>query len=464
MNMTTSAQETQAEQLHLLLTQTATSARFSAIAALFSFGVLAVYQYTPWLAAWLLGTLGVAMVRMQLIDDFRKCDPSRCDLATLERRHHYSGIVSGLVWGLLGIHPVDGLPLVLQSFTLLSPALIATAALSSHVLRVDHYRSYLLALMGSLLASYSWRHGMQALVAWPVFGLFGTLLYSIAHRYNQTLADALSARNEMEQAHRELAEANRHLLEQHKILAQEESIARHVFEQLTLANDERPPGIHAWNQPMGTLSGDLIQVVRGPDGSTYVFLGDFTGHGLPAALGAVPASTVFRTMAEKGLEVALIARELNCKLHTLLPTGYFCCAVIMKVNPERCGLKLWNGGLPPVLIRRHDGYFEEIPADNLPLGVVGDAEFTDHCTRHSLAAGDRVLVYSDGLIEAENHEGVMWGRKRLLALLTEVEGPGPAIERLRAEILEFTHLAPASDDISVIEIEAGDTACQEAVA
>ena len=215
---------------------------------------------------------------------------------------------------------------------------------------------------------------------------------------------------------------------------------------------------------MGTLSGDLIQVVRGPDGSTYVFLGDFTGHGLPAALGAVPASTVFRTMAEKGLEVALIARELNCKLYTLLPTGYFCCAVIMKVNPERCGLELWNGGLPPVLIRRHDGHFEEIPADNLPLGVVSGTEFTDHCTRHCLAAGDRVLVYSDGLIEAENHEGVMWGRKRLLALLAEAEGPGPALERLRAEILEFTNLAPVSDDISVIEIEAGDTACQEAVA
>ncbi len=464
MNMTTSAQETQAEQLRLLLTQTATAARFAAIAALFSFGVLAAYQYTPWLVAWLLGTLGVTLVRVQLIDDFRKCYPADCSLATLERRHQYSGIVSGLLWGLLGLHPVDNLPLALQSFTLLSPALIATAALNSHVLRVDHYRSYLLTLMGSLLLSYTWRHGMQALVAWPLFGLFGVLLYCIAHRYSQTLADTLSARNEMEQAHRELAEANRHLLEQHKILAQEESIARHVFEQLTLANDEHPPGIHAWNQPMGTLSGDLIQVVRGPDGSTYVFLGDFTGHGLPAALGAVPASTVFRTMAEKGLDVALIARELNCKLNTLLPTGYFCCAVIMKVNPERCGLELWNGGLPPVLIRRHDGYFEEIPADNLPLGVVGDAEFTDHCTRHCLTAGDRVLVYSDGLIEAENHEGVMWGRKRLLALLTEVDGSGPALERLRAEILEFTNLAPPSDDISVIEIEAGDTTCQEAVA
>ena len=250
MNMTTSAQETQAERLCLLLTQTATSARFAAIAAVFSFGVLATYQYTPWLVAWLLGALGVAMMRIQLIDDFRKCYPGRCKLATWERRHHYSGIVSGLLWGLLGIHPVDNLPLTLQSFNLLIPALIAIAALSSHVLRVDHYRSYLLALMGSLLLSYTWRHGMQALVAWPVFGLFGALLYSIARRYNQTLADALSARNEMEQAHRELAEANRHLLDQHKILTQEESIARHVFEQLTLANDERPPasmpGTNRW--------------------------------------------------------------------------------------------------------------------------------------------------------------------------------------------------------------------------
>ncbi len=464
MNMTTSAQETQAERLRLLLTQTATSAGFSALAALFSFGVLAVYHYTPWLVAWLLGTLGVAVLRMRLLDNFKKCYPGRCHLQTWEIRHYRSGIASGLLWGLLGAQPVDGLPLALQSLTLLGPALIAIAALSSHVLRVDHYRAYLLALLASLLLSYTWRHGLQALIAWPIFGLFGALLHSIARRYNQTLADALSTRSEMEQAHRELAEANRHLLEQHKILTQEEAIARHVFEQLTLANDAHPPGIHAWNQPMGALSGDLIQVVRGPDGSTYVFLGDFTGHGLPAALGAVPASTVFRTMAEKGLDVALIARELNRKLHTLLPTGYFCCAVIMKVNPDRCGLELWNGGLPPVLIRHHDRGFEEIAADNLPLGVVGDAEFTDHCTHHCLATGDRVLVYSDGLTEAENHEGQMWGRERLLGLLRNTGDDVSLLERLKQELLEFTQLAPASDDISVIEIEAGQSACREAVA
>ena len=73
-------------------------------------------------------------------------------------------------------------------------------------------------------------------------------------------------------------------------------------------------------------------------------------------------------MVGKGLGVPVIAEELNAKLHTLLPTGYFCCAAIMKLSADRHQLTLWNGGLPPVLVRRQvNGELVEIRANNLPL-------------------------------------------------------------------------------------------------
>lgn len=335
--------------------------------------------------------------------------------------------------------------------------------MSSYAIRLPHYRDFLLALFGSLLGSYTWAHGADTLAVWPPIVLFGSYLYIIARRFHRTLIDALETKSKIQQAHRELEEANTHLLQQHRVLKQEEDIARHVFEQLTLSDGPRPAGVHIWNQAMGNLSGDLVQTARAKDGSTYVFLGDFTGHGLPAALGAVPASTVFRTMAEKGLAPALIARELNRKLNTLLPTGYFCCAVVMQLSPDRTSLTLWSGGLPPVMLRHTDGRIEEIPSEHLPLGVVGDQDFADRCTVFPLAPGDRVYAYSDGLTEAENHRGEMWGRERLVQLLSHWNGEGAALDSLREEVLEFTNLAPASDDISFVEIEA-QPAAREAVA
>ena len=94
---------------------------------------------------------------------------------------------------------------------------------------------------------------------------------------------------------------------------------------------------------MGSLSGDLTQTGRGPDGQIYVLLADFTGHGLPAALGALPASSVFLAMAHKGLSVEGIAAELNRKLYQLLPIGYFCCAVVVELAAE-AGVALTPAG------------------------------------------------------------------------------------------------------------------------
>ncbi|RMG34225.1 MAG: serine/threonine-protein phosphatase [Gammaproteobacteria bacterium] len=463
MNETVADTEVQAERLQLLLEQTGASARLAVAAATLSFALVAWYDFSIWLLCWYLAVTLISLWRARLPSRFRARYPDQCSLTCWDRLHYYSAIVAGLLWGLLGAQPTANLPPALQPFTLIGPALIATAAMSSYAIRLSHYQGFLLALFASLLASYGWAHGTESLAVWPPIVLFASYLYVFARRFHRTLIEALATKSDIQHAHRELEEANRHLLQQHRVLKQEEDIARHVFQQLTLAGDAQPPGIHVWNQAMGNLSGDLVQTICSPSGSTYVFLGDFTGHGLPAALGAVPTSTVFRTMTEKNLEPALIARELNRKLHTLLPTGYFCCAVVMQLSPDRTSLTLWNGGLPPVILRRANGDIEEIPSDNLPLGVVGNDAFADQCRTFELQSGDRVYAYSDGLTEAENHRGEMWGRDRLLQFLAREGGGRSALDPLREAVLEFTNLAPASDDISFVEIVA-QPAAREAVA
>ena len=71
------------------------------------------------------------------------------------------------------------------------------------------------------------------------------------------------------------------------------------------------------------FNGDLLLATRTPSGSMYVMLGDFTGHGLPAAIGAIPVAEVFYGMANKGFSIAAIVAETNRKLRAILPTEVF---------------------------------------------------------------------------------------------------------------------------------------------
>jgi serine phosphatase RsbU (regulator of sigma subunit) len=275
------------------------------------------------------------------------------------------------------------------------------------------------------------------------------------HRAEE-LVEALTRTND------ELQQQNNVLAQQQGLLQQEETLAKHVFAQLTLGGDHALPGIHTWNQSMGSLSGDLTQKARGPNGEAYVFLGDFTGHGLPAALGALPASSVFLAMAAKGLPIESIAGELNSKLRELLPVGYFCCGVLLQLSADRRTVRLWNGGLPPVLIRRCARRSHEyLRSHSLPLGVVDGDAFDASALEITLGPGDLLYAYTDGLTEAENVDGEMWGSERLETLLLRDDLPAPRLPVLIDAVLEHVHLAPASDDISVLEVEVSPAVAEQ---
>jgi serine phosphatase RsbU (regulator of sigma subunit) len=180
-------------------------------------------------------------------------------------------------------------------------------------------------------------------------------------------------------------------------------------------------------------------------------------------LGALPASSVFLAMASKGLPVESIATELNTKLNQLLPIGYFCCAVLLELSADQRTLNVWNSGLPPVLVKRRDkaGY-ERIISHSLPLGVITGEAFDTPAQRVELRPGDLVYAYTDGLTEAANRDGEMWGTERLENFLERPDLPFPRLPALIEEVLQHIDRAPTSDDISIVEVEAGSVAAERA--
>ncbi|MDQ7072623.1 MAG: PP2C family protein-serine/threonine phosphatase [Gammaproteobacteria bacterium] len=179
---------------------------------------------------------------------------------------------------------------------------------------------------------------------------------------------------------------------------------------------------------------------------------------MPAALGAVPVSTIHSAMAKKALPLEELMNELNDKLNALLPTGIFCCIAGIDLDEDRTQAQIWNAGLPDVLVVDNDGEItQRISSNHLPVGVVSYSENELHCQTVVLNKGDAIYALSDGLTEAENEAGELFGQKRFEQLLmSEMNGDGRLVD-IRKSVETFVGNAAATDDISLIEIKTVST-------
>ena len=149
-------------------------------------------------------------------------------------------------------------------------------------------------------------------------------------------------------------------LEYHRaVLQREYQIAENIFNSVAGNRRFEAPNIRYFLQPMSVASGDLVLMGRKPNGDQRILLGDFTGHGLTAAIGALPVSEIFKNMTTMGFPVEDMVTVMNRKLKELLPTGLFLAMAVLEFSTGRMTATIWNGGLPDILIagtrhRRHN--------------------------------------------------------------------------------------------------------------
>lgn len=195
----------------------------------------------------------------------------------------------------------------------------------------------------------------------------------------------------------------------------EQVVARRI---LTNAIDERSikfDEIDLLCRSKAIFSGDLFLTARHPDGSVNILLADFTGHGLPSAIGALPVADVFSAMTEKGFELGYILENINNKLHTLLPTSMFMACSVLSVSSDLKHVKIWNGGMPDIYIRAADtGDIRlKVQSSDVPLGITDTVSDQYKLENIELTPGDQLIVFTDGLTESLNKDGDMFGESRL---------------------------------------------------
>lgn len=236
--------------------------------------------------------------------------------------------------------------------------------------------------------------------------------------------------------------------------AEEQSrLGQHVISRLLDSKGLRDPMIRWLNTPAQTFSGDLVCAARGPDDALYVMLADAAGHGLAAALTALPMTQVFHGMAQKGFPIHRIAEELNSKLRAFLPADRFVAASLATVDVRTQTIEIWNGGTPEVLFIAEDGQVSmRWPSRHPPLGILPPELFSNATETVNYQHPGEMVVVSDGIIELEDPAGQRLNQHGLEAILGKA-APGRRLAAIEAGVAHHLDGRSSHDDVSAIVIK-----------
>lgn len=253
--------------------------------------------------------------------------------------------------------------------------------------------------------------------------------------------------------HNEVTDQRDELQHFHEQVRYDYAIAESIFTNLMdemSSQLKKIYGIEYISTPSTIFNGDLIVVANRPHGGVYVMIADATGHGLPAAISAIPATRAFFSMAEKGLSLGEIVVEINNSLVKFLPMGMMLAANIFEIRANGFEVTWWGGGLPEAYILDADGSIvRRLISNHMPLGVLKPEEFETNLTHFKLEPEQKIICYTDGIIEAMNTEGELFGQERLENVL--VSGK-PIIPTLYEAVSKFANKS-VGDDLSILSMQ-----------
>jgi two-component system, HptB-dependent secretion and biofilm response regulator len=278
--------------------------------------------------------------------------------------------------------------------------------------------------------------------------------------YSQVLLRAkIEALSRIRDLHALITDQNAELLTRRKKDEGEQEVAHAIFQKILREGCLEHPNLTWRLSPAELLSGDILLAAPTPHGLLHVMIGDFTGHGLAAAVGAVPVAESFYSMTQGGFGIGSIAAEINHKLRLILPTNLFCAACLLEWDPAGRRITVWNGGMPDgLIVRPQEGLLRPLHSRHLPLSLLNEEQFDASTETIEVQNGDRLYLYSDGLIEARNAAGEMFGRHRLEQQILHTErSPASLCERIHEELTRFCEGEPAHDDIALVQLTCDPT-------
>ncbi|MDE3009274.1 MAG: SpoIIE family protein phosphatase [Pseudomonadota bacterium] len=236
----------------------------------------------------------------------------------------------------------------------------------------------------------------------------------------------------------------------------EADLARFLLSRLSRVEHLDAVGVAYHWLPAEGFSGDLLAATRSSSGDLYGLLADATGHGLAAAINLIPLTTAFYAMATKGFNLQAISEQLNKVVKDYSLPDRFVAVTLVRFAARERRLEVVNAGNPAALVvDRERRVVREIPSGSIPLGILDRPLFSPKVEAFELAGDEELLVFSDGLIEACNFEGELFGRDRILEAIAEADPAHDGLVlSLQTSLAAHCIGVSPSDDISLMVLRA----------
>lgn len=211
-----------------------------------------------------------------------------------------------------------------------------------------------------------------------------------------------------------------------------------------------PRELHAVMLPAREVGGDFYDVFAVPGGRLALVMADVSGKGITAALFMMNGKALLKQQLVSGRPVADAVAAVNAALCVKNESRMFMTAFVAIVGAN--GLECVNAGHNPPLLKRADGSWEYLRIrHSIALGVTERAKY--QAVPVEFAPGTRLLLYTDGVTEAQNGAGELYGEQRLQQFLETHPGtPREHLEALLEELFRHADGTPQSDDITMMEI------------
>jgi phosphoserine phosphatase RsbU/P len=247
------------------------------------------------------------------------------------------------------------------------------------------------------------------------------------------------------------------------VMKRDLEIARDIQSWLLPATPPHVPGlaIAFATRPANTVAGDFYDVFSRPTstpGQTRFLLAvaDVAGKSIPAALLMATFQASLRTLSTTSYSLAELVASMNQYACTNSQSGLrFTTAFLAEYDPAGKTLSYINAGHNPPILRRSNGSVEHLTNGGLPLGILAQAGYESGTA--TLQAEDWLVIFTDGLVEAENDRADDYGESRLLGILQAgvTASPDELLRRMMSDVDAFVGATPQHDDITCMLAKVG---------
>ncbi len=250
-----------------------------------------------------------------------------------------------------------------------------------------------------------------------------------------------------------------------KLVVQQERLKRELELCRQIQNDLLPRGplrlglaeVKGVSIPAREVGGDFFNYFVLPAGEIAVLVGDVSGKGVGAALLMANVQATLRARLPREQDLARLAGDLDRDLYANTPPEVYLTLFVGIVDPRTRVMRYVNAGHNTQFILRRTAGIEAMSSTGRPLGLLPGGAYDERTT--DLPLGDVLFFYTDGILDAENESGEMFGSERLEAVLAQradqPTGVDDVLERVESALRAFRGQAEQPDDATMMALRLG---------